>query len=328
MNILLKLIKLFPPEVAHKIALNSLNILYKLKIINLFFPRFTNQKVIFQGMSLSNRLGTAAGLDKNGDFIDCLGELGFGFLEVGTITPLPQAGNAKPRIFRVFNEEAIINRLGFNNKGLDHLVKKLERRKFQGPVGVNIGANKTSKGQKRIDDYLDCFNKVHHLADYITVNISSPNTPGLRDLHDAKNLLELIQAIEAQIKISNYIKPIFLKISPDESKESLNKIIKIVTESIFSGVIISNTSVDKNLLQNKEYLNIDGGLSGKPIMERSTQLINQVKQFSPEIPVIGVGGVMDKSDFNKKIQSGAGLVQLYSGFIIKGPKIVQDILKD
>ena len=150
MNILLKLIKLFPPEAAHKIALNSLNILYKLKVINLFFPRFTNQKVIFQGMSLSNRLGTAAGLDKNGDFIDCLGELGFGFLEVGTITPLPQAGNAKPRIFRVFNEEAIINRLGFNNKGLDHLVKKLERRKFQGPVGVNIGANKTSKGQKRI----------------------------------------------------------------------------------------------------------------------------------------------------------------------------------
>ena len=279
-------------------------------------------------MTMSNRLGTAAGLDKNGDFIDCLGALGFGFLEVGTITPLPQEGNTKPRVFRIFEEEAIINRLGFNNKGIDYLVKKLETRKFQGPVGVNIGANKTSEGQKRIDDYLACFNKVHHLADYITVNISSPNTPGLRDFHDGKNLLELIKAIEIQIKVNDYIKPIFLKISPDESEESLNNIIKIVKESIFSGVIVSNTSVDKTLLQNKEYLNVDGGLSGKPIMERSTELINQVKLSSPEMPVIGVGGVMDKSDFSKKIQSGADLVQLYSGFIIKGPKIVQDILKD
>ena len=328
MNLLLRLIKLFPPETAHKLALNSLNILYKLKVINLLFPKYSNQNISFYKMTMSNRLGTAAGLDKNGDFIDCLGALGFGFLEVGTITPLPQEGNIKPRVFRIFEEEAIINRLGFNNKGIDYLVKKLETRKFQGPVGVNIGANKTSEGQKRIDDYLACFNKVHHLADYITVNISSPNTPGLRDFHDGKNLLELIKAIEIQIKANDYIKPIFLKISPDESEESLNNIIKIVKESIFSGVIVSNTSVDKTLLQNKEYLNVDGGLSGKPIMERSTELINQIKQSSPEMPVIGVGGVMDKSDFSKKIQSGADLVQLYSGFIIKGPKIVQDILKD
>ena len=328
MNLLLRLIKLFPPETAHKLALNSLNILYKLKVINLLFPKYSNQNISFYKMTMSNRLGTAAGLDKNGDFIDCLGALGFGFLEVGTITPLPQEGNIKPRVFRIFEEEAIINRLGFNNKGIDYLVKKLETRKFQGPVGVNIGANKTSEGQKRIDDYLACFNKVHHLADYITVNISSPNTPGLRDFHDGKNLLELIKAIEIQIKVNDYIKPIFLKISPDESEESLNNIIKIVKESIFSGVIVSNTSVDKTLLQNKEYLNVDGGLSGKPIMERSTELINQIKQSSPEMPVIGVGGVMDKSDFSKKIQSGADLVQLYSGFIIKGPKIVQDILKD
>ena len=328
MNLLLRLIKLFPPETAHKLALNSLNVLYKLKAINLLFPKYSNQNISFYKMTMSNRLGTAAGLDKNGDFIDCLGALGFGFLEVGTITPLPQEGNTKPRVFRIFEEEAIINRLGFNNKGIDYLVKKLETKKFQGPVGVNIGANKTSEGQKRIDDYLACFNKVHHLADYITVNISSPNTPGLRDFHDGKNLLELIKAIEIQIKINDYIKPIFLKISPDESEESLNNIIKIVKESIFSGVIVSNTSVDKTLLQNKEYLNVDGGLSGKPIMERSTELINQIKQSSPEMPVIGVGGVMDKSDFSKKIQSGADLVQLYSGFIIKGPKIVQDILKD
>ncbi len=328
MNLLLRLIKLFPPETAHKLALNSLNILYKIKVINLLFPKYRNKNISFNKMAISNRLGTAAGLDKNGDFIDCLGALGFGFLEVGTVTPLPQKGNIKPRVFRIFEEEAIINRLGFNNKGIDYLLKKLETRTFQGPVGVNIGANKTSEGQKRIDDYLVCFNKVQHTADYITVNISSPNTPGLRDLHDTKNLLELIESIETQIKLHNYIKPIFLKISPDESNESLTNIIKIVKESIFSGVIVSNTSVDKTLLQNKEYINVDGGLSGKPIMERSTELINRIKQSSPEMPIIGVGGVMNKIDFNKKIQSGAGLVQIYSGFIIKGPRIVQDILKE
>ena len=188
MNSLLKIIKLFPPEASHLVALYGLKILYKLNLIKIFFPKFKNQEIEFLGLNLANRLGTAAGLDKNGDFIDSVGSLGFGFLEVGTVTPKAQIGNPKPRVFRVFDEEAIINRLGFNNKGVDYLIKRLQKKKFQGIVGVNIGANKTSQGQKRIDDYIECFQKVHRYADYITVNISSPNTPGLRDLHNSDNL--------------------------------------------------------------------------------------------------------------------------------------------
>ena len=226
MSFLLSIFKLFPPELSHSLALYSLKLLYKLKLINILFPRFKNQEFSFLGMTFSNRLGTAAGLDKNGDFIDPIGSIGFGFLEVGTVTPKAQIGNPKPRVFRVFGEEAIINRLGFNNKGVDYLVKRLQKRKFQGVVGVNIGANKTSQGQKRIDDYIECFQKVHHYADYITVNISSPNTPGLRDFHNSDNLKKLIDSIDEEIKVCKYDKTIFLKISPDEDSNSISVIIK------------------------------------------------------------------------------------------------------
>ena len=196
MKYFLLFFKLFPPEISHYIALTSLKLLYKLKLINIFFPKFSNQKFQLFGMIFENILGTAAGLDKNGDYIDCLGALGFGFIEVGTITPKAQLGNSKPRVFRVFKEEAIINRLGFNNKGVDYLVERLKKRTFNGVVGVNICANKTSNGQKRIDDYIECFNKVQNYADYIAVNISSPNTPGLRDLHSSSNLKILIDSLD------------------------------------------------------------------------------------------------------------------------------------
>ena len=172
MNLTLKIIKLFPPELAHSIALYSLKILYKLKILNFFFSKINKEDHKIFGLQLSNRLGTAAGLDKNGDFIDCLGALGFGFLEVGTITPLPQSGNPKPRVFRIPEEQAVINRLGFNNKGIDYLVNNLKSRKFEGVVGVNIGANKNSVGQDRINDYLVCLRKIAGLCDYLTINIS------------------------------------------------------------------------------------------------------------------------------------------------------------
>ena len=172
-------------------------------------------------MIFANRLGTAAGLDKNGDFIDCLGALGFGFLEIGTTTPLAQKGNDKPRVFRLFKEKAIINRLGFNNKGVDYLAERLKRKKYKGIVGVNIGANKESKDEKRIEDYLECFKKVNEYADYITINISSPNTPGLRDLHDIHNIKALIKPIEEEARLRDFSGPMFLKISPDETEESI-----------------------------------------------------------------------------------------------------------
>ena len=327
MNILLKLIKVFPPELSHTIALNSLKILYFLNLIHLFFPKPKTQKVSLFGMDLANKLGIAAGLDKNGDFIDPLGALGFGFIEVGTITPLAQKGNPKPRIFRIFKENAIINRLGFNNKGVDHLVQKLKKRKFSGVVGVNIGANKESTGQDRINDYLSCFRKVHEFCDYITVNISSPNTPNLRDLHQSDNLIDLLNAIEGEIKKVNFVKPIFLKISPDESRESLEFIIQAVDESGFSGLIATNTTIDKDNLQNSNYKELTGGLSGKPLMNKATKTIIDIKNISPNIGVIGVGGVMSREDFHEKLNSGACLVQIYTSFIIHGPKIVNELLK-
>ena len=326
MNILLKLIKIFPPEISHRIALNSLKILHSLKLINLFFPKPKLQKISLFGMDLANRLGVAAGLDKNGDFIDSLGALGFGFIEVGTITPLAQKGNPKPRVFRIFNENAIINRLGFNNKGVDYLVRNLKNRKFSGIVGVNIGANKESSDQDRVEDYLTCFRKVHKFCDYITVNISSPNTPNLRDLHQSSNLITLLNAIDNEAKKVNYLKPIFLKISPDESIESLELIIQAVDKSSFSGLIATNTTINKEYLKNISFKDFSGGLSGQPLMKKSTKTLIDIKNINPSIAIIGVGGVMSKTDFNKKIDSGASLVQIYTGFIIHGPKIVSDIL--
>jgi len=326
LNIFLSIFKLFPPELSHSIALNSLNILYKLKLLSFFKPKIKNKNYELFGLNFKNKLGTAAGLDKNGDFIDCLGGLGFGFLEVGTVTPLPQTGNAKPRVFRLFREQAVINRLGFNNKGVDHLVKNLKKRSFDGVVGVNIGANKDSKGQRRIDDYLECLRKVSNFSDYVTINISSPNTPGLRDLHNTENIKKLIFAVEQEIEKINFLRPVFLKISPDESFELIQNIAEMIESSTLTGLIISNTTLSRDGIQDKDQ-HIKGGLSGAPLMNKSTKILNLVNNNYPNLALIGVGGVMSKSDFDKKIHSGASLVQIYTGFIIKGPKIVMEILK-
>ena len=328
MNFFLKFFRILPPELAHRLALDSLNFIHKIGILNLFYKKPELETFSFAGMNFRNRLGTAAGLDKNGDYIDCLGELGFGFLEVGTVTPIEQYGNSKPRVFRNFQDESIINRLGFNNKGVDHLLKNLKSRSFKGIVGVNVGANKKSKGEQRVKDYLYCIEKVYKYADYITVNISSPNTPNLRDLHNMDNLSDLVLSIEDKVKELNIDIPFFLKISPDETNDSIDNIIKTVESSFFEGIIATNTTIDKTNLTNKKFNNIEGGLSGVPLMDRSTETIKAIKSKSDkEIPVIGVGGVMNAADFNKKIDAGSELVQIYTGFVIKGPNILNDILK-
>ena len=328
MNFFLKFFRILPPELAHRLALDSLNFIHKIGILNLFYKKPELETFSFAGMNFRNRLGTAAGLDKNGDYIDCLGELGFGFLEVGTVTPIEQYGNSKPRVFRNFQDESIINRLGFNNKGVDHLLKNLKSRSFKGIVGVNVGANKKSKGEQRVKDYLYCIEKVYKYADYITVNISSPNTPNLRDLHNMDNLSDLVLSIEDKVKELNIDIPFFLKISPDETNDSIDNIIKTVESSFFEGIIATNTTIDKTNLTNKKFNNIEGGLSGRPLMDRSTETIKAIKSKSDkEIPVIGVGGVMNAADFNKKIAAGSELVQIYTGFVIKGPNILNDILK-
>ena len=253
---------------------------------------------------------------------------GFGFLEVGTTTPLPQYGNPKPRVFRNYKENSIINRLGFNNKGVDYLVNNLKKRKYKGIVGVNIGANKTSSGKQRIDDFLICLEKVHKFADYITINISSPNTPNLRELHNEENLQILITALENK---SNEIKlniPIFIKISPDESDQVLDNTITAVSNSFITGIIATNTTISKSKIINDEFKQIEGGLSGQFLMYESTKKLSYIRNKSNNMPLIGVGGVMSKEDFLEKIDAGAHLVQLYTGFIIKGPNLINQILKD
>ena len=329
MNFFLKIFKLLPPEIAHSISLNSLNLIYKLNLLRLFSQQIpTNHDFNFLGMTFKNRLGTAAGLDKNGDFIDSLGELGFGFLEVGTVTPIAQKGNPKPRVFRAYENKAIINRLGFNNKGVNYLVENLKNRKYKGVIGVNIGANKSSKGKERIKDYLICLEKVYKYADYITINISSPNTPNLRDLHNKDHLNDLIISLDNKVSELNTKIPIFLKISPDEPDKVLDNIIELIEYSSISGIIATNTTIDKSYISNERLRKIEGGLSGKPLTEKSTSKISYLKSRKRDLNLIGVGGVMNKEDYQSKINSGASLVQIYTGFIIKGPGIVNEILQD
>ena len=327
MRILLSFLRMLPPELAHSLALNSLQLLYQLKLISIFFPqRFSETSFTFKGLKFKNKLGIAAGLDKNGDFINSLGALGFGFIEVGTITPKPQPGNPKPRVFRFTDQEAIVNRLGFNNKGVDYLVERLKRRKYNGVLGINIGANKDSKGQKRVDDYIECFQKVSRYADYITVNISSPNTPELRSLHSKENFLPLFNAINHARKTENFLNPIFIKLSPDEHTDVISEITKAIKEFNFDGVITSNTTIEKSNLLFQSKVDLSGGLSGKPLFEKSNELLSLVHSREPELLKIGVGGVHNKESFNKKLEKGASLVQIYTSFIYHGPKIIKKLL--
>jgi len=327
MKLLISLLRLLPPELAHSIALNSLNFFYALGLSKFLFPMPVNtDSFIYKNLTFNNRLGIAAGLDKNGDYIDSLGSLGFGFIEVGTITPLAQRGNPKPRIFRFFKQKAIINSLGFNNKGLDYLIQKLKSRKFLGILGVNIGANKDSEGQQRIDDYVECFEKVSPYADYITVNISSPNTPNLRALHLRENFQPLFAALKITRATSSFTNPVFIKLSPDESNKTITDIIRAVKECEFDGIIASNTTVDHAELTDSEETKIIGGLSGKPLLHKSNALLTSIHQYDQDLIKIGVGGVFTSSDFNQKLESGASLVQIYTSFIYEGPGIVSKLL--
>ena len=327
MKLALSLIRLLPPEISHFVALNALKFLYKANLSSFLFPyKNSSESFQFKGLTFKNRLGIAAGLDKNGDFIDSLGALGFGFIEVGTITPKPQFGNPKPRVFRFTDQEAIVNRLGFNNKGVDHLVKRVKGRKYNGVLGINIGANKDSMGQKRVDDYIECFQKVSAYADYITVNISSPNTPGLRSLHAKENFLPLFKAIKDVRETENFFNPIFIKLSPDENIDVISEITKAIKEFNFDGVITSNTTIEKSNLMFQSKVDLSGGLSGKPLLEKSNELLSLVHSREPELFKIGVGGVHNKESFNMKLEKGASLVQIYTSFIYDGPEIIKKLL--
>ncbi|MFL2728998.1 MAG: quinone-dependent dihydroorotate dehydrogenase [Gammaproteobacteria bacterium] len=325
MKAFIKIFRFFPPETAHHLALLSLKILNKVKVLKLFFPTnkdFDNPKEYFN-LKFKNMLGVAAGLDKNGDYVEELESLGFGFIELGTVTPKPQEGNQKPRVFRYINQRAVVNRLGFNNKGVDYLVSQIKNKKYDALIGVNIGANKESKNDQRVEDYVYCFEKVHKYCDYVTVNISSPNTPELRKLHNPDELEKIFKRINEIKSINQTDIPILLKISPDENQETILNILKIHETLKINGLIVSNTSIDKSILEDCSH---EGGISGKPLFEKSNQLIERVHEFDNEIFIIGVGGVFSKEDYESKIKSGASLVQIYTGFIFEGPAIVKNIL--
>ena len=325
MKAFIKIFRFFPPETAHHLALLSLKILNKVRILKLFFPDnkdFDNPKEYFN-LKFRNTLGVAAGLDKNGDYIDELESLGFGFVELGTVTPKPQEGNQKPRVFRYLNQQAVVNRLGFNNKGVDYLVSRIKNKKYDAVIGVNIGANKESTNDQRIEDYVFCFEKVYKYCDYVTVNISSPNTPKLRKLHNPDELEKIFKRIN-EIKSTNKTEiPVFLKISPDEDEETILKIVNIYKTLKINGLIVTNTSIDKDILEGCTH---EGGISGKPLFKKSTQLLKRIHEFDKDIFLVGVGGVFTKEDYENKIRLGASLVQIYTGFIFEGPSIVKKIL--
>ena len=325
MKAFIKIFRFFPPETAHHLALLSLKILNKVRILKLFFPDnkdFDNPKEYFN-LKFRNTLGVAAGLDKNGDYVDELESLGFGFIELGTVTPKPQEGNQKPRVFRYLNQQAVVNRLGFNNKGVNYLVSKIKNKKYDAVIGVNIGANKESTNDQRIEDYVFCFEKVYKYCDYVTVNISSPNTPKLRKLHNPDELEKIFKRIN-EIKSTNKTEiPVFLKISPDEDEETILKIVNIYKTLKINGLIVTNTSIDKDILEGCYH---EGGISGKPLFKKSTQLLKRIHEFDKDIFLVGVGGVFTKEDYENKIRLGASLVQIYTGFIFEGPAIVKKIL--
>ena len=326
MWLIIRILRIFPPEIAHKISLTLLFFIHRLGLLSIFNNEKQSETIEFLGLRFKNTLGTAAGLDKNGDYIDCLGALGFGFLEVGTITPKAQAGNKKPRVFRLSKDKGVINRLGFNNKGIDYLVTNLKQHKYDGVIGVNIGANKNSHGKKRIEDYVECIRKVYKYTDYITVNISSPNTKNLRNLQNSDNIDKLFVALENEIHTLKIDKPIFIKISPDESLDTIKYIINKVQNSKITGIIATNTTTDKSTLKDEKYWNYEGGLSGEPLREKSNDLIYEIRKVSEEIPLIGVGGVMSQKDYKEKLALGADLVQIYTGFIMEGPGLIHKII--
>ena len=323
------LLFLLPAELSHDLGLKGLRFLHQCGLLGLFSPDVAALPVTVFGLQFSNPVGLAAGLDKNADYIDVLGALGFGFVEVGTITPKPQAGNPQPRLFRLRKERAIINRMGFNNKGVDHLVEQLKRRRYQGVVGVNIGKNLTTKVEDAAQDYLLCLQKVYPYADYVVVNLSSPNTPGLRSLQFGIQLEELLATLKAEQqalahKHQKHV-PLLLKIAPDLTADEIVSIAHSLRKYALDGVIATNTTLSRNGVEGSSHAEEAGGLCGAPLTEAATSVLAQLANaLEGTMPLIGVGGIMRGEHAAIKLKAGATMVQLYSGFIFAGPPLIRE----
>lgn len=294
-------------------------------------PQLNTSPTKVMGITFPNKVGLAAGLDKNGEHISALGKMGFGFIEVGTVTPLPQNGNPKPRLFRLVENEAIINRMGFNNYGVDALLRNVKKANYDGVIGINIGKNKDTPNERASDDYLYCLDKVYPLADYITANISSPNTVGLRELQgddSIKQLIDTLKERQAQLAKDFGYKPIVIKIAPDLTDEAVIGLAKIFKQHAIDGVIATNTTIDKTAVEKHSLAQEQGGLSGSPLTKQSTHVIRTLhSELGADVPIIGVGGIMSAADAEEKLTAGASLVQIYSGLIYRGPQLVRDIIK-
>lgn len=314
------------PEAAHTAALTSLGWLHRVGGVRRLAGRAVSDPVTLLGLEFPNRVGLAAGLDKNADHLDALGALGFGFIEVGTVTPQAQPGNPRPRLFRLAGHEAIINRFGFNNHGVAHLVEQVKKRRFDGVVGINIGKNLATAVDSAVDDYLVCLDTVHPHADYVTVNISSPNTPGLRALQFGEQLDALLAPIRTRGNELNVIHgrqvPLLVKIAPDMQEDEVELVAQSIARNGFDGVIATNTTVSREAVQDDAQAHEAGGLSGRPIFAASNRVIRQLRQHLPDIVIIGVGGIDSGDAAREKMAAGADLVQLYSGLVYQGPALI------
>ena len=315
-------------ETAHHVSLWVLKWAVKMWLVRVNTPA---QNVTCCGLSFANRVGLAAGLDKNGDYIDALAALGFGFIEVGTVTPRPQVGNPKPRLFRLVRQQALINRMGFNNKGVDYLVAQVKKAKFRGALGINIGKNKDTPLEEAVDDYLLCLQKVYAVASYVTINISSPNTEGLRGLQEGEALESLLKALHQErlmlTKTRNKTVPLWVKIAPDMDAQQIDYVSKMCIKYEIDGMIATNTTFSREGVEAHRHSSETGGLSGKPLTEMNTQVVTQlVKALNGKIPVIALGGIDDMASAQAKLDAGAALVQIYTGLIYQGPGLVKTIV--
>ena len=319
-------------EKAHDLTLKSLRFAEKAGFLSLYPSAPKCQPRTVMGIEFPNPVGLAAGLDKNGVVIDGMAALGFGFIEIGTVTPRPQPGNPKPRLFRVKQAQGIINRFGFNNLGVDQLIRNVQAAKYRGVLGINIGKNFDTPNERAVDDYLIGLRKVYPYATYITVNISSPNTKNLRQLQEKEALDALLATLKAEQKIladqhGKYV-PIALKIAPDLDAQQIIEIADLLKQHAFDGVIATNTTLDREAVKGMLHAEESGGLSGAPVRQKSTQVIQQLsQQLAGELPIIGVGGILSGADAAEKISAGASLVQLYSGLIYRGPQLVHEVCR-
>ncbi|SEQ60748.1 dihydroorotate oxidase A [Rosenbergiella nectarea] len=321
----------FDAEKIHEQTIHALKKVSGTPFEALITQRLANKPVESMGITFPNPVGLAAGLDKNGECIDAFAAMGFGFIEIGTVTPRAQAGNDKPRLFRLEQAEGIINRMGFNNHGVDQLVENVKASRYRGVLGINIGKNKDTPVEQGSDDYLFCMEKVYAHASYITVNISSPNTPGLRSLQYGEALDELLAAIKTkqhdlQQRHLKYV-PVVVKIAPDLSIEELIQVADSLVRHNIDGVIATNTTLDRALVTGLPYANEAGGLSGRPVQLKSTEIIRQLhSELRGALPIIGVGGIDSLMAAKEKRAAGATLLQVYSGFIYHGPKLIKNIV--